>query len=197
MSDITPKISDSLRAEMEDSRSPFSAEEKMAAVMAYLITGGNSSKAVELAAIPKLTPAAVRQWKSRAKWWDAAEQHAKSLLQTDLDYAYTRMLHRTEQEIFRRVEQGDTVLDKNGKPVQKPISAKDLMYIHGIIHDKRAMIRGEPTSRTEKVNPMEVVQELAKVLQKQGEKTEAPQEEGWRDISADTFTGDAGATKPH
>lgn len=194
--EIVTKLPESLRVELEDTRSPFTADDKMAAVMAYLITGGNSSKAVELAAVPGLKPATLRQWKSRCAWWDKAEQHAKTLLQTDLDYAYTRMLHRTEKEIFDRVENGDTVLAKDGSMVRKPLGGKDLMYIHGIIHDKRAMIRGEPTSRTEKVNPMDVVQELAKVLQKQGEQTVVP-EENWHDIGDEAVTGDDGTVKPH
>lgn len=197
MTEIVPKIPENLRLEMEDTRSPYSAEDKMAVVMAYLITGGNSSKAAELSAVHEMKPATIRQWKSRAGWWDKAEQHAKALLQTDLDYAYTRMLHRTEKEIFDRVENGDTVLDKTGQPIRKPLGGKDLMYIHGIIHDKRAMLRGEPTSRTEKVNPMEVVQELANLLQKQGEKTKTPTaEEPWNDIS-ETLTGDDSSTRTH
>lgn len=168
----------------------------MAVVMAYLITGGNSFKAAELSAVPDMKPATIRQWKSRCAWWEKAEGFAKHLLQKDLDRAYTKMLHRTEQEIFNRVEEGDVVLLKDGSQVRKPLGGKDLMYIHGIIHDKRAMIRGEPTSRTERVNPMDVVKELANLLQKQGEKTDAPQEDNWHDI-ADTFAGDDGTTQTH
>jgi len=169
MTEIIPQITDELRRKMTDSRSPFAAEDKMAAVMAYLITGGNSSKAVELACVEGLKAPALRQWKKRCDWWEAAEQHAKALLQKDLERAYTKMLHKTESEIFKRVEDGDTVIAKDGSLIQKPLTGKDLMYIHGIIHDKRAMLRGEPTSRTEKINPLDVVNELAKLLQEKGD----------------------------
>ena len=158
--DALPQLSDELRKKMTDSRSPFTAEEKLAAVMAYIISGGNSSRAVELAGVPNLTPDAVRQWKSRSKWWEDAEQHAKALLQKDLERAYTRMLHTTEKEIFNRVEKGDVVLTRDGEEKRVPLKGKDLMYIHGIIHDKRAMLRGEPTSRTERVDPMKVVNDI-------------------------------------
>ena len=198
--EILPQMSDELRQEMTDSRSQFSAEEKMAAVMAYLITGGNSSKAAELSCVPELQPATIRQWKKRNAWWDKAEQHAKALLQKDLERAYTKMLHRTEQEIFDRVENGDVVMTKDGAQVRKPLGGKDLMYIHGIIHDKRAMLRGEPTSRTEKVDPLAVVNELAKLLHSQGQvsKQEAPKTDGWEPIPAGELdpgrTGDSGKT---
>lgn len=168
MQEIVPQITDDLRRKMTDSRSQFSAEEKLACVMAYLITGGNSSRAVELACVPEMKAATLRQWKKRSKWWDDAVSHSKVLLQKDLDMAYTRMLHRTEKELFNRVEEGDVVILKDGTEVRKPLSAKDLMYVHGIVFDKRAMTRGEPTSRTEKVDPLAVVNQLAKLLHEKG-----------------------------
>ena len=95
MSELIPQITDDLRIKMTDSRSQFSAEEKMAVCMAYLITGGNSSKAAELGCVPEMKPATIRQWKARSAWWDEAEAHAKMLLQKDLERAYTKMLHAT------------------------------------------------------------------------------------------------------
>ncbi len=169
MTEIVPQITDDLRKKMTDSRSQFSAEEKMACVMAYLITGGNSSRAIELACVPEMKAATLRQWKKRSKWWDDAISHAKALLQKDLDAAYTKMLHRTEKELFDRVEEGDVVILKDGSQVRKPLSAKDLIYVHGVVFDKRAMTRGEPTSRTEKVDPLSVVNQLAKLLHEKGE----------------------------
>lgn len=168
MTEIIPQITDELRVKMTDSRSQFSAEEKMAAVMAYLITGGNSTKAAELSCVPEMKPPTIRQWKKRSAWWDEAEAHAKNLLQKDLERAYTKMIHRTEKELFDRVENGDVVLLKDGTQVRKPLGGKDLMYIHGIIFDKYAMLKGEPTSRTERVNPMQLVNDLAKLLKEQG-----------------------------
>lgn len=198
MADLIPEVTDALRIELTDSRSQFTAEDKIAVVMAYLITGGNSSKAADLSAVHEMKAATIRQWKKRSKWWANAEAFAKSLLQKDLDRAYTKMLHRTEAEIFDRVEQGDVVLLKDGSQVRKPLGGKDLMYIHGIIHDKRAMLRGEPTSRTEKVNPLEVVNELAKLLQKQGEakRQETSPLDNWEGIPSDELQPDS-LRKPH
>lgn len=183
MTEIVPQMTDTLRAKMFDSRSQFSPDEKMAVVMAYLITGGNSSKAVELACVVGMKAATVRQWKKRGNWWDDAVSHARGLLQKDLDAAYTKMLHRTEKELFDRVENGDVVILKDGAQVRKPLGGKDLMYVHGIIFDKRAMTRGEPTSRTEKVDPLAVVNELAKLLHEKGSaKQEETKLDGWEAI---------------
>ena len=190
MSELIPQITDDLRIKMTDSRSQFTAEDKLAACMAYLISGGNSSRAAELSGVHKLAPATIRQWKSRSAWWDEAEGHAKMLLQKDLERAYTRMLHTTEKEIFDRVENGDIVIAKDGSQVRKPLGGKDLMYIHGIIHDKRAMLRGEPTSRTEKSNPMQLVNDLAKLLQEQGkaQKEDISHDGDWKPVLVDAGT---------
>jgi hypothetical protein len=186
MTELIPQMTDELRLLMTDSRSQFSAEDKMCAVMAYLVTGGNSTKAAEMAAVEDLKPATIRQWKKRGNWWPEAEAHAKMLLQKDLERAYTKMLHRTEKEIFDRVENGDVLISKDGNYIRKPLTGKDLITIHGIVHDKRAMIRGEPTSRTERVDPLKVVRDLADALQAQGNATkeEAVSNDGWDGIPA-------------
>ena len=98
--EILPTLSDALRDEMTDSRSDFTAEDKLAVVMAYLISGGNSVKAAKLSAIHEMKANTIRQWKKRAKWWPNAEAHAKALLQKDLDARYTQMMHRTQEEIM-------------------------------------------------------------------------------------------------
>ena len=184
MTEIIPQMTDELRLLMTDSRSQFSAEDKMCAAMAYLVSGGNSTKAAEMAAVEGLKPATIRQWKKRGNWWPEAEAHAKMLLQKDLERSYTKMLHRTEQEIFDRVEKGDWIVAKDGSHVRKPLLAKDMIYFHGVVHDKRAMIRGEPTSRTEKIDPVALVKELAKTMQDQGTATkeEAVSDDGWDSI---------------
>jgi transposase-like protein len=200
MTEIIPQMTDELRLLMTDSRSQFTAEDKLCAVMAYLVTGGNSTKAAEMSAVADLKPATIRQWKKRGNWWPEAEAHAKALLQKDLERSYTKMLHRTEAEIFDRVEKGDVVIAKDGSQVRKPMTGKDLIYVHGVIHDKRAMIRGEPTSRTEKIDPMKVVNDLAKVLHDQGEasQAEAKKDDGWDSIPAQELDpGRAGHGKPH
>lgn len=52
MSEIIPEVTDALRAALTDSRSPFTAEDRIAVVMAYLVTGGNSARAAKISAIP-------------------------------------------------------------------------------------------------------------------------------------------------
>lgn len=165
-------LTDEQRQRISDSRSPYSAEDRIACVMAYIVEGGNATAAAKAAShsIQKeIKPDLLRQWKSRSEWWEEGEDIARRMLQQDLDMKYTRLMHRTESEMVKRLEQGNTVLAKNGDLVQVPVTFKDLVTGHGIISDKRAMLRGEPTSRKEDTG-VDVILKLAQMLQQQGEK---------------------------
>jgi len=165
-------LTDEQRQLIHDSRSPYSAEDRVCAVMAFVVSGGNSEEAArkaEIAIGQPLNAGTLRQWKSRAPWWDEALQIARAQLQVELDAKYTRLLHETEKEMLKRVKFGDTHLDKEGDEHLVPVKLRDLVVAHGVISDKRAMIRGEPTSRKETTG-VDLILRLADALQKQGEK---------------------------
>ena len=81
-----------------------------------------------------------------------------------------------------RVKNGNTVMH-NGEKVMVPVALRDLVNAHGIIVDKRAMIRGEPTSRKQDTG-VELILKLAKVLQQQGEKalTDTTVDGEWEEV---------------
>ena len=137
---VPTKLSDEVRNELTDSRSPYSAEDKIKIAMAYIIANGNSRKAAELVDID-IEPNTLRQWKLRRAWWPTAIEQARAILQQDLDHAYTSIVHKTEREILNRLEKGDIYVH-SGSVQRVPIDAKTLTYIHGIIADKRNQLRG-------------------------------------------------------
>ena len=54
----------------------------------------------------------------------------------------------------------NTTIDKNGDVVRRQMSGKDKAWVMGITFDKRALLRGDPTSRTEKVDQKALISEL-------------------------------------
>lgn len=164
-------LTEEARRELTDSRSPYSAEDKVTVAMAYIVSGGNSVQAVKLlhdAELEGIKPNTIRQWKTRTAWWTTAETVARALLQQDLDRAYTRILHLTEKEMEDRIINGDVVMTKEG-PQRLPLKMKDLTYSHAIISDKRAMLRGEATSRSDRNDPIETMRKLAELLRDIGQ----------------------------
>lgn len=119
----------------------WTAEDRQIAAWAYATTGG-SKKASKLTGIPDRT---IRDWTTE-DWWPHLLENAHRKINTKLVGRYTGIAEAALEKLADRIEKGDAVLDKQGKIVFKPVSAKDLILIGGLSTDKRAVLRGEPTS---------------------------------------------------
>jgi len=169
--DIVPILSDAERKELTDPRSDYTAEDRIAIAVAFILSSGNSAEAARTATkmLGREVPADnVRQWRRRA-WWPVAEDYARTILQKDLEHKYTRIVHETERQILDRVLNGDSRMTKDGAVVKVPATLRDLVGAHSQISDKRAMIRGEPTSRKEDSGTA-LIGKLIEQLQAHGEK---------------------------
>jgi hypothetical protein len=171
MATTLPALTEEQRNELTDSRSPFTAEDRVTIAMAWTLAGGHTEKAAAKATRilgREVLASTIRQWRTRS-WWLQAEEIGKSWLQKDLEHKYTRLLHETEKEILDRVKTGDTKV-VNGELVRVPVSLRDLVGAHAVVSDKRSMIRGEPTSRKED-SGIALAAKLFELLQRQGEKS--------------------------
>jgi len=165
-----PALTDNQRQELTDSRSPFTAEDRVAIAMCWLTSGGHAAKAAHRASQlceREVDAGTIRKWRSRT-WWPQAEELGRQALQKDLDAKYTQLLNETTKEILDRVKEGDWKI-VNGEKVRVPVSMRDLVGGHAIVSDKRAMIRGEPTSRKEDTG-LALAQQLLDLLHQRGEK---------------------------
>lgn len=118
---------------------------KIDAAIAYIVTA-DSEAASKLCNVPART---IRSW-MQMPWWEDILAEAMSVKQKELDATFTRIIHQATDQLVERIEQGDVVLDKTGNKINMPIKGKDLAWIAAIITDKRAIARGQPTSRSEK-----------------------------------------------
>ena len=162
-------LTDDQRQELTESRSPFSAEDRVVVAMCFISCGGEQAKAAARATrvLGKKIPAAtLRQWLRRA-WWPQALEAGRGMLQKELAHKYTRLLLETEEGMLDRVTKGDWKVI-NGEQVRVPVTLRDLVGAHAIIADQRAMIYGEPTSRKEDSGLL-LAHKLVGLLQKQGE----------------------------
>lgn len=128
--------------------SKYTADQKVSAVMAF-ITTGSSRKASKVCGINETV---IRDWKTRSSWWPEVYAECKKKKQEELDGAITDIIHRSVGHLLDRLEEGDTKIDRNGRPHQAPLSGRDVAWIMAVLFDKRQLIRGEATSRSEKVS---------------------------------------------
>lgn len=167
--------------ELYDPRSPWTPEQKLGAVLAYIITG--TSRGVFLhTGIPAGT---VRRWKHKAAWWPDAVSQMRKRKQDEVDSKLTGALDRIIDNLMDRVDNGDVVMNKDGGQERKPIAGRDLAIIMGVTFDKRALMRGDATSRVEKVTTNDTLKLLESRFVKLSQQIEGKTVEGEATIIED------------
>lgn len=121
--------------------SKYTEEQKREALAHYVVIG-NVVKVSELVNIPRPT---VQGW-VRSEWGNAMIISLKQEKQEEIDANLTRILHKATEALEDRIDHGDTVINKDGETLLKPVSGRDLATISGIMFDKRQILRNMPTS---------------------------------------------------
>lgn len=193
MSDL-PTLSEDERHDLTDTRSEFTAEDRVFFAMTWIHAGENSALAAErIARVTgrEMDGSTIRQWKRRP-WWTTAISAAKKYLQQELDTRYTALIHLTEKEMVDRVKNGDSRLTKDGDIVKVPVTLRDLVGAHAIIAEQRARIRGTGQKEAAATG-LDLAMKLAEMLQQQGEKKIASSIPGeYEDVSEEEHSGEIG-----
>jgi hypothetical protein len=119
---------------------------------------GNSKQAAEITKVPEAT---IRTWK-QTEWWNEIVSRIHAEEDEELDTKLTKLLNKAVEHVNDRLDSGDWVYNaKLDKLIRKPINAKDAAIVTAITIDKRQLLRGQPTSRVEKVSSNERLKSLA------------------------------------
>lgn len=138
--------------------------DRITAAYAWIVTG-SCEKASKLCGIPART---IRDW-TNTDWWVDLIQEARKHKQQELDAQLTGIIHAAGEELMDRILNGDEVMKKDGTVARRKVPAGTLGIILATQVDKRAIIRGEPTSiRGEKKTIKEQLENVAKELQELG-----------------------------
>jgi hypothetical protein len=139
---------------------PDEVKEQVVATFALI---GNCRRVSELTDVNEST---IRRWKTEP-WW--AEMMAKVRVEADeeLDGKFNTIIEKAMININDRLENGDYVYNiKTGEVVRKGVSAKESAQVAVMMLDKRQLLRGQPTSRSEKVSVGDRLDSLAKEFKK-------------------------------
>lgn len=133
----------------------WSAKDKVRAVAAFLVAG-NMARVCEQTGIPLGT---LNFWKTQPWWFEQIEKIRQGEDQ-EIDDTFTRIVKKTQEIMFDRLENGDFFVDKDGSVLRKPVSMRDAAIVGAIGIDKRAILRQVPQSEQNKVGMQERLKNL-------------------------------------
>lgn len=152
--------------------SNYTPDQKLHAVLVYFLNQSRN-KTAKICSIPEGT---IKHW-MQTVWWKEAYQSIKREKNEELDGKISAILDKSIALIAQRLKKGDATITKDGKTVYKPVAARDIAMISAILFDKRALMRGDPTSRTERVSTEEVLSNLMESFKKLADKAAKPRRE--------------------
>ena len=138
-------------------------EETRIEAVALFATFGNVA---EVARIMNMKATTIRQWKM-SEWWHEMLSRVHDEKDEELDSKFTKTIDKAIDEINDRLVNGEYVHNpKTGITVRVKPKMRDIAYVTSTHIDKRQLLRGKPTSRTEKVSSDERLSKLAKEFAK-------------------------------
>jgi hypothetical protein len=129
--------------------SKYTPDQKRDMVYAFC-SSGNLKKAAQICSVPYED---IKKFRQVSPWFSELVKEYKKERQDELDARMSEIIEAGIGNILDRIHNGDTIMNhKSGKLEKRPLSALDMTRVVAILFDKRAMMRGDPTTRTEKVS---------------------------------------------
>lgn len=128
----------------------YPEEKRIEAVTIYAATG-NFGITAELSKVPETT---IRSWR-REEWFSDLLNEIRQENNDKIDQKFNDIIDGALDQLQDRVINGDHKVLKDGKIVRVPINARDLSIVAAINVDKRQLLRGLPTSRSESTSKIE------------------------------------------
>lgn len=149
---------------------------KIMAATYYLILNSYTKVAEHMAAagypVPRDT---IASWRNRSTWWKPLITQIRKAKQDELDSKLTKLIHSGIDALQDRFNDGEYVVTgstEEGDPIihRVPVKARDLSMATSIMYDKRALSRGDPTSRVQRDPPEKLLKDLAREFEKMAQK---------------------------
>jgi len=134
---------------------------------AYLYAAsGNYSKVARDTNIPRTT---IVSWAKDSPVWVDSLVKARQEISDEILAYNLEIVIKTNEQIIDRIDNGDTVLTKDGKQVRVPMKGRDLAVVSGIKEDKARVSLGQATSIVGKSTDMAALANEFRKLSEQWE----------------------------
>lgn len=159
-------------------------EKKIEVVTLYFATG----KVKEVAALTGVPASTIQYWRKQ-QWFYDVLQEIREENNEKIDSNFNEIIETALIQLLDRVKHGDYVFNAKMELVRRPLSGKDLSVVAAINIDKRQLLRGEPTSRSESVSTEDEkaltrVEKLAETFESLARKTQVKVVEQEEEVAA-------------
>lgn len=153
----------------------YTVDQKIQAATYYTISGNYQ----DVGRKTGIDPEAVRWW-AKKQWWKDLVKIIRLGKQDELDAKITDIIHLGVGQLKDRVEHGNIRINQvTGEEYRAPMTSTELARdALGIPYDKRALLRGDPTSRTERIGAEDNLRLLAEQFVKMVKEREPKPIEG-------------------
>lgn len=135
----------------------YPEEMRIEAVALYAAIGN----CAEVASMLKMNAATLRKWKT-TEWWDMMMRRVRAEGDEELDSKFSKIVNIAVDEINDRLKDGEYVYNpRTGKTVRVKPKMRDVAMVAATHLEKRQLLRGQPTSRTEKIDITDSLLRLA------------------------------------
>lgn len=114
----------------------YTPDQRMQAALAWVVSG-TAAEAGKVCGIPERT---INDW-THQPWWEGLVTEARRLKDVELDRKLSGVIDRAMQRLAERLDRDESINN-----------IKDLAVVAAVAYDKRALMRGDPTSRVERVS---------------------------------------------
>ena len=140
----------------------YTPDEKFKVCYTYFLTQ-NMRKVEEATGIPANT---CFSYKNKSAWWKEVYAFIKRMKNEELDGKISGAIDSAMSELADRLLLGDEQISKDGAVVRRKVSAKDSATILAILFDKRALLRGDPSTNMKKESTDALLKKLGGEFEK-------------------------------
>lgn len=134
-------------------------DKKRTEVATLFAATGNMKSCAELTGVPYAT---VIKWR-KEEWFKEILDEVRNENNDIIDQKFTELITGTLDKLGDRIENGDYQVLRDGTLIRVPVKARDLTLVTAINIDKRQLLRGLPTTRSEQVKTeLPSIEDLAK-----------------------------------
>ena len=125
-------------------------EEKRIEVAALYASGVTSSR--ELERLTGVSHPCIIKWRGE-DWWPELLERIHASIDEDTVSKLTQIVDKSLEVVQDRLINGEYIYDKkSGQVYRKPVAMRDANIVASTVVDKRQLLRGKATSRSEKVS---------------------------------------------